>query len=83
MADIKEDTRVVKEEFDAISTPTQVFIATLVGLGIIVGVLLGLWLAVEELEDGDPPPTIEWNDNTYTLDPGSGGTEEGDNPEGG
>ena len=38
--DLKEDTRQVKEEFDAISKPTQIFIACLVGLGIIVGALL-------------------------------------------
>ncbi|HVM18400.1 MAG TPA: hypothetical protein VM307_00405 [Egibacteraceae bacterium] len=37
---LKEDTRRVKEEFDAISTPTQVFIATLVLLGILLGMLL-------------------------------------------
>lgn len=82
MASIQEDTNVVKEEFDAISTPTQIFIATLVGLGIIIGVLLGLWLAVEEIEGGDPPPVIEWDDNTYRLDDGAGAPE-GDSPEGG
>jgi hypothetical protein len=82
MASLQEDTRVVKEEFDAISTPTQIFIATLVGLGVIIGVLLGLWLAVEVIEDGDPPPVIEWDDNTYRLD-GAPDAPEGDSPEGG
>jgi hypothetical protein len=67
MASIQEDTRVVKEEFDAISTPTQIFIATLVALGIVIGFLLGLWVAVDPLDDGDPPQQIEWDDNTYSL----------------
>jgi hypothetical protein len=82
MASIQEDTRVVKEEFDAISTPTQVFIAVLVALGIVIGVLLGLWLAVEEIEEGDPPPVIEWDDNTYRLEDGAGAPDD-DSPEGG
>jgi hypothetical protein len=38
--DLKEDTRQVREEFDAISKPTQVFIAVLVALGMIAGALL-------------------------------------------
>jgi hypothetical protein len=82
MASLQEDTRTVKEEFDAISTPTQIFIATLVGLGVIVGVLLGLWLAVEPLDENEPPQAIEWDDNTYRLDDGAGAPE-GDSPEGG
>jgi hypothetical protein len=82
MASLQEDTRVVKEEFDAISTPTQIFIAVLVALGIVIGTLLGLWLAVEQLDEGDPPTAIEWDGNTYRLDDGAGAPE-GDSPEGG
>jgi hypothetical protein len=83
MASLQDDTRQVKEEFDAISTPTQVFIAALVGLGICLGVLLGLWFAVEKIEEGQgdaPAPVIEWDGNTYRLDEGG---PEGDSPEGG
>jgi hypothetical protein len=76
MASLQEDTRTVQREFDAISTPTQVFIATLVALGIVIGVLLGLWMAVDPLDDADPPQTIEWDDNTYRLDDGAGAAEE-------
>ncbi len=83
MADLKEDTRVVKEEFDAISTPTQIFIAVLVALGIILGTLLGMWLAVQPIGEGDPPPQIEWNDNTYTLQGAGPQGEADDSPEGG
>lgn len=83
MASIQEDTRVVREEFDAISTPTQVFIAVLVALGIVIGLLIGLWLAVEPLDEGDPPQTIEWDDNTYQLQSGAGAPEGEDGPDGG
>lgn len=82
MASIKEDSRVVQEEFDAISTPTQIFIAVLVALGIVLGALLGLWLAVDEVEEGDPAPVIEWDDNTYRLEDGAGAPDDG-SPEGG
>jgi hypothetical protein len=83
MASLQDDTRQVKEEFDAISTPTQIFIATLVALGVVIGVLVGLWLAVDPLDDADPPQAIEWDDNTYTLE-GAGPTgEQDDSPEGG
>jgi hypothetical protein len=83
MADMKEDTRVVKEEFDGLSTPTQIFVAVLVALGIILGALLGLWLAVHPLDEGDPPQQIEWDDNTYTLQGGGPEGEADDSPEGG
>lgn len=83
MADLKEDTRVVQEEFDAISTPTQIFIAVLVALGIILGTLLGLWLAVQPLDDGEPPQQIEWDDNTYSLEGAGAEGEADDSAEGG
>lgn len=82
MASIKDDTATVKEEFDALSTPTQIFVATLVAIGIVIGVLIGLWLAVETLDDADPAQAIEWNDNTYRLDD-SADAPEGDTIEGG
>jgi hypothetical protein len=78
MASLQEDTKIVQREFDAISTPTQVFIATLVALGIVIGVLLGLWIAVSPQDDAEPHQVIEWDDNTYRLDEGAAPPEEGD-----
>jgi hypothetical protein len=78
MASLQEDTKTVQREFDAISTPTQVFIATLVALGIVIGVLLGLWMAVDPQDDADPHQIIEWDDNIYRLDDGGAPPEEGE-----
>jgi hypothetical protein len=41
MAGFKEDSKQVKEEFEAISTPTQIFIWSLVALGLVIGFLIG------------------------------------------
>jgi hypothetical protein len=69
METIRNDYETVKTEFDGLSTPTQIFIATLVGLGILLGVVLGGWLgygiAVEEHENRD---CIEYEDDWYCLD---------------
>ncbi len=69
MAGFKDDTRTVKEEFEAISTPTQVFIWALVGLGVVVGVLVGAFagvgIAVEEVEGRD---CIEYDDVLYCAE---------------
>lgn len=67
MSAISDDTKKVKEEFEAISTPTQVFIACLVGLGLLGGGTLGYALAVDTLDDNDPAECIEWQDETYCL----------------
>lgn len=73
MSAIQEDTRVVREEFDAISRPTQIFIAVLVALGVIVGLLvggmLGYGVAVEEVEGRD---CIEHQGTLYCADEGTG-----------
>lgn len=54
MGVIAEDTRQVREEFDGLSKPTQIFIAVLVALGVIVGLLLGgaigYGVSVEEID---------------------------------
>lgn len=69
MAGLQEDTQQVKEEFDAISTPTQVFIWALVGLGVVVGILIGAFvgvgIAVEEIDGRD---CIEYEDTLYCAD---------------
>jgi hypothetical protein len=71
MEGIKEDTRRVREEFDALSQPTQVFIAVLVALGVIVGLLvggmIGYGIAVEEIDGRN---CIEHRDTVYCEEPG-------------
>lgn len=75
MVDIKKDTETVKREFDAISTPTQVFIWSLVGLGVVIGLLLGgvvgYGISVEEVEGRD---CIEHDGTLYCAE---GGAEAG------
>jgi hypothetical protein len=70
--DIKGDTEQVKNEFDNLSTPTQVFIWSLVGLGVIIGLLLGgaiaYGIAVEEVDGRD---CIELDDTLYCEDQGA------------
>lgn len=69
MAGFSEDTRQVKEEFEAISNSTQIFIWTLVGLGVVIGVLIGgivaYGIAVEEVDGRD---CIEHEDVLYCAD---------------
>lgn len=74
MAGIKEDTESVKREFEAISTPTQVFIWSLVGLGVALGVALGatagVGIAVDEVDGQD---CIEYENVLYCADEETGG----------
>jgi hypothetical protein len=74
--DIKGDTDRVREEFDNLSTPTQVFIWSLVGLGVIIGLLLGgavaYGIAAEEVDGRE---CIELDDTLYCEDTGAGTTE--------
>lgn len=71
MAGFSQDTAAVKNEFEAISTPTQVFIWSLVGLGVVIGVLIGglvgYGIAVEEVDGRD---CIEHDDTLYCADDG-------------
>lgn len=70
--DIKGDTDRVREEFDGLSNSTQVFIWTLVGLGVVIGLLLGgavgYGVAVEEVDGRD---CIEHDGELYCLDEGA------------
>ncbi len=74
--DIKGDTNRVKEEFDGLSNPTQVFIWTLVGLGVIIGLLLGgavaYGIAIEEVDGRD---CIEYEDELYCADQNGADTD--------
>jgi hypothetical protein len=68
---ILEDTNRVREEFDGLSTPTQVFVAVLVALGILLGVVLGgmigYGISVEEVEGRD---CIEHDDRLFCAEDG-------------
>jgi hypothetical protein len=67
-----EDTNRVREEFDGLSRPTQIFVATLVAIGIVVGLLLGgaigYGIAVEEVEGRD---CIEHDDRLFCAENGA------------
>lgn len=69
MVDIKQDTETVKREFDAVSTPTQVFIWTLVALGVLLGLVLGgaigYGVAVDEVDGRE---CIEHSDTLYCAE---------------
>lgn len=71
--DIKGDTDRVRQEFDGLSNATQVFIWTLVGLGVIVGLLLGgaigYGVSVEEIDGRD---CIEHDGQRYCADDTTG-----------
>jgi hypothetical protein len=66
MAGFTEDTNTVKEEFEALSTSTQIFIWSMIGLGVVIGVLIGglvaYGVAVEEVDGQD---CIELDDVLY------------------
>jgi hypothetical protein len=69
MESIKDDTRQVREEFDGLSTSTQIFIGSLVALGVLIGLLLGgligYGISVEEIDGRD---CIEFEDTTYCAE---------------
>jgi hypothetical protein len=69
METIKDDTRRVKDEFDGLSTPTQVFVAVLCALSLILGLVLGGvigWnISVDEVDGRD---CIEHEDTLYCAD---------------
>ena len=69
MASFKEDTAQTTEEFEGLSNSTQVFIWSLVAIGVLIGLLLGgvvaYGVAVEEHEGRD---CIEYEDEWYCAD---------------
>lgn len=72
MAGFQDDTRQVKEEFEAVSTSTQVFIWALVALGVVVGVLIGAFAAVGLVVDEiDGRDCIEYDGALYCAEDGT------------
>jgi uncharacterized membrane protein len=69
MAGIAQDTAHVKEEFEGLSNATQIFIWSLVGLGVVIGVLIGgfvgFGIAVDEVDGRD---CIEHDEVLYCAD---------------
>jgi hypothetical protein len=66
MASFKEDTETTKQEFEGLSNSTQIFVWSLVAIGVLLGLVLGgavaYGVAVEEHEGRD---CIEYEDTWY------------------
>jgi hypothetical protein len=84
MADFKEDTARVKNEYESLSNSTQVFIWSMVALGVLIGLLLGgavaYGVAVEEHEGRD---CIEYEGDWYCAGEEAGQAETEDTDDGG
>jgi hypothetical protein len=83
MASIKDDTATVKEEYEGLSNSTQIFIWSLVAIGVLIGLLLGgavaYGVAVEEHEGRD---CIEYEDTWYCAGDEAAEAETEDDAEG-
>lgn len=81
MADLQEDTRRVKTEYEGLSNSTQIFIWTMVAIGVLIGLVLGGVVAYGvTVEDHEGRDCIEYEDQWYCADDGAqaetGDTEE-------
>ncbi len=83
MASIKDDTNNVKEEFEGLSNSTQVFVWSLVGIGVIIGVLIGAIAAVGIVVDEvDGVDCIEYEDELYCAETAApGDADDADAPD--
>lgn len=69
MATLQDDTNRVRKEFDALSPPTQIFIAVLVALGVLIGLVLGGALGYGvSVEEADGRDCIEYEDTLYCAE---------------
>lgn len=69
MANFKEDTEQVKREYEGLSNSTQIFIWSLIGAAVLLGLLLGgaigYGVSVEEVDGRD---CIEHDEQLYCAD---------------
>jgi hypothetical protein len=83
MASFKDDTAAVKEEYESLSNSTQIFIWSMVGIGVLIGLLLGglvaYGVAVEEVDGRD---CIEYEDEFYCAGDEADQAEAEDDAEG-
>lgn len=75
MAGFKQDTADVKREYEALSNSTQIFLWSMVAVGVLIGLLLGgaigYGVSVDEVDGRD---CIEHDGQLFCADEG-GGTE--------
>ena len=68
MASFKDDTELVKREYEGLSNSTQILIWSMVAIGVLIGLVLGgavaYGVAVEEHEGRD---CIEYEDEWYCV----------------
>ena len=66
---VKDDTNQVREEFNALGRSTQIFIASLVALGVLLGLVLGGAVGYGvSVEDVEGRPCIEHEGTLYCAD---------------
>ncbi|MBW3620682.1 MAG: hypothetical protein KY461_10590 [Actinobacteria bacterium] len=72
MANFREDTEQVKREYEGLSNSTQVFIWSMIGAAVLLGLLLGgaigYGVSVEEVDGRD---CIEHDEQLYCADDGA------------
>lgn len=71
MAGFKQDTEQVKAEYEGLSNSTQIFIWSLVAIGLLIGLLLGGVVGYGiSVEERDGRQCIEYEGELYCLDDG-------------
>lgn len=80
MANFKDDTADVKREFEGLSNSTQIFVWSMVAIGVLIGVLLGGLIAYGiAAEEVDGRQCIEFEDELYCAEgDAAGDTEDAD-----
>lgn len=72
MANFKDDTEQVKREYEGLSNSTQIFIWSMIGAAVLLGLLLGgaigYGISVEEIEGRD---CIEHDERLFCAEDGA------------